>query len=119
MLTCFHCNIQQLQSFFFSQDNCPVHTARLIREWVNHNNINVLPWPAKSPDLNPIENVWGYIVKQIYKRPFRPENADELWQAIENAWEDLVDTYDMRSLIMSMTRRLESVVVTNGSATKY
>jgi hypothetical protein len=84
-----------------------------------NNNINVLPWPAKSPDLNPIENVWSYVVKKIYKMPFRPANADQLWQTIENAWEELVDTYDMRSLIMSMPRRLERVLVTNGSATKY
>lgn len=90
-----------------------------MREWINNHNINVLPWSAKSPDLNPIENVWGFLVKQIYKRDFRPANRDQLWESIENAWEELVDSYDMRTLIASMPRRLESIVASNGCAIKY
>lgn len=91
----------------------------MVRQWADHNNINILPWPAKSPDLNPIENVWGFVVKKMNQRDFRPANREQLWEAIQTAWEELENGYDMRHLIMSMPRRLESVVAANGSAIKY
>lgn len=40
-----------------AQDNAPCHVARTTRQMLNANNVRVLPWPAKSPDLNPIEHV--------------------------------------------------------------
>ncbi|KAJ8955597.1 hypothetical protein NQ318_001427 [Aromia moschata] len=58
-------------------------------------------------------------VKNIYKRDFRPTIRDQLWESIENAWEEVVDSYDMRTLIASMPRRLENIVASNGCAIKY
>lgn len=106
------------QNFTFQQDNCSIHTSRVASQWFIDNNINVLPWPSKSPDLNPIENAWGYLVKKICDRNFRPANAEELWEAIENAWDNITEDYT-RTLILSMPRRLQSVIDKNGAWTKY
>jgi hypothetical protein len=50
---------------------------------------------------------------------FRPANAEELQEAIENAWERLAEDYNMRNLILSMRRRLQFVIEANGAAIHY
>lgn len=48
---------------YLCQDNCRVHTSRVVEQWLaSRDDIVRLPWPAKSPDLNPIENLWGLMV---------------------------------------------------------
>ena len=45
------------QRKLFQQDNTRPHMARLTMDYLDHNTINVLPWPSKSLDLNPIEHL--------------------------------------------------------------
>lgn len=104
--------------FTFQHDNSPVHQARIINAFLDENNINVLPFPPKSPDLNPIENVWGLMLKIIHQHDFRPRNQEELQQKIMQAW-DHIDNQLTQNLVFSMPRRLQSVLENNGSITKY
>lgn len=106
------------QDFVFQHDNAPIHTARIVQEYLQDNGIRVLPWPSKSPDINPIENVWGEMTKAMYKHDFRPRNQEELRQKINESWDEITAEYT-RNLVSSMPRRLQSVIDNTGAMTKY
>ncbi len=56
--------------FIFQQDSVPAHTAKSTKSWLNDHGVGVLDWPANSPDLNPIENLWGNVKRKMRnKRP--------------------------------------------------
>ena len=53
--------------FLLQQDNARPHTSRQTTKWLNDNGINILKWPPSSPDLSPIENLWGIIKNKLKK----------------------------------------------------
>ena len=64
-------------------DNARPHVARICRQFRNRNNVYVLPWPAVSPDVNPIEHIWDYIGRKV--RPRRNvHNLRDLKNAFKN-----------------------------------
>ena len=59
------------------QNNAPCHTAKSVKTFLSEEDVTVIEWPAESPDMNPIENVW----KLQQKRPKEnnPRNVEKLW----------------------------------------
>ncbi len=68
--------------FIFQQDLAPAHTVKSTKSWLNDHGVGVLDCPAKSPDLNPIENL---IVKKKMRNK-RPKNADEMKVTVNETW---------------------------------
>ena len=69
--------------FILVHDKASCHTAQVVKNKIDELRIGVLDWPAYSPDLNPIKNLWSYIVRNIYADDKVYDDVDELWEAIQ------------------------------------
>ncbi|MBW0542193.1 hypothetical protein O181_081908 [Austropuccinia psidii MF-1] len=99
------------------EDNAPIHTAQASTDWQNRHNIIKLDWPAHSPNLNPIENVWKAMKSQISKL-YQPQMVEELRHAINAAWTDF-NVNLLNDLLHSMPQRMAMVIEMNGGPTSY
>lgn len=102
--------------FIFQHDNDPKHTSNHVQEWFRQNNIRVLDWPAQSPDLNPIENLWEEVERRIRTELF--PNKQALMNKISEVWRNLPLSV-LENLINSMPRRCGKVIANNGYAIGY
>ncbi len=100
--------------FIFQQELAPAHTAKGTKSWFNDQGITVLDWPANSPDLNPIENLWGIVKRKM--RDTRPNNADELKATVKETWAS-IPPQQFHKLITSMPCRTEAVIKAKGAPT--
>ncbi len=102
--------------FIFQQDLAPAHTAKGTKSWFNDHGVTVHDWPANSPDLNPIENLWGIVKRKM--RDTRSNNADDLKAAFKATWASITPEQCHR-LVASMPCRIDAVIHVKGGSTKY
>ena len=88
----------------FQSDNAAVHTSAHTKLFFFDEKIDVLEWPSRSTDLNPIENLWGYLVTEVYKEFRQFDDTEILIEAFGIAWENLDPVY-LKKLVRSMPRR--------------
>ena len=77
--------------FVLQQDNCSIHVSKLMKEWIAKVNMTTLEWPARSPDLNLIENVWEMLLQLVYDGLEITKEAQQ-WEWILGAKKQLIET---------------------------
>ena len=103
----------------FMQDGATPHTAFSTRDWLDNSNVQRFgPWPAKSPDMNPIENLWAEMERRLKERQNTPQNICDLITAVREVWAAIGQDY-VRRLVLSMRRRCVSLCDADGGHTKY
>lgn len=105
-----------LNKFIFMQDNDPKHKSRLVKEFLADNEVELLEWPAQSPDMNPIENLWRIIKVKIAEK--RPKNKNELKEEIVRAWAEIPDE-TCKKLALSFKKRAVELYRAKGNYINY
>ncbi|MBW0463510.1 hypothetical protein O181_003225 [Austropuccinia psidii MF-1] len=99
------------------EDGAPIHTAQVSEAWRQQHGIRKLRWPANSPDLNPIENIW-FKMKYSVIHFFQPRTMEELVAAIHAVWATIPIEF-LDRLVTSMPERIQSVIAKNGAPTRW
>ncbi|GFX74575.1 transposable element Tc3 transposase [Trichonephila clavipes] len=105
--------------FLFMDDNAPCHRTVAAEQLLESEDNECMDWPARSPDLNPIEHVWDFLGRRLAARTLPPVTIRELRLALQDEWaampQQLIDT-----LILSMGRRCETcLAVSRGDHIPY
>jgi hypothetical protein len=100
------------------QDGARCHTAKLTRKFLKERKVSLLQLPPRSPDLNPIENIWGILSNKVYAGGIQYGSVDQLRNAVLCAWKS-IDRATLRKLVLSMPTRLDAVLHNRGASIPY
>ncbi|GFU80257.1 transposable element Tc1 transposase [Trichonephila clavipes] len=110
--------MQGLPGAVFQQDNACPHVAKTVKSFLESQQVQLLPWPAHSPDKSPIEHVWDIVGGCLAHDLRSVVSTDELWLRIQTIWNTLPQA-DIQNLFNSMPRRVAALIAARGGHTKY
>ena len=104
--------------FIFMHDGAPCHKAKAVTEYLRVNDVQVLEWPGNSPDMNPIENIWGILKAEMSKKTITTRT--QLVEELIAVWvRDEKFSSKCEALVQSMPARIQALLKAKGSFTKY
>ncbi|GFW84560.1 transposable element Tcb2 transposase [Trichonephila clavipes] len=104
--------------FILMDDNARPHRARIVEEYLEDHGLERMEWPARSPDLNPIEHLWDYLGREVAALNPPPRSLHELKQGLLCVWSSLpIPVSD--NLINSMGNRCRQCIQVRGGHIPY
>lgn len=105
--------------FWYQQDNAAIHTSYETRTFFLDQGVNVLDWPARLPDLNPMKNLWAILSRRVSDEGKKQYDSDaESREAIKRAWAN-IESDTLRRLVSSMPSRCIDTVERHGDKIEY
>ncbi|GFV94304.1 transposable element Tcb1 transposase [Trichonephila clavipes] len=104
--------------FVFMDDNATCHRTLAVQDCLDSEGIQRLVWPVRSPDLNPIENVWDALGRHVAGRNYPPTNKNTLIRALTEEWDKLPRQL-LDNVVQSMVRRVECCITLHGGHIPY
>ena len=101
----------------FQQDNDPKHCSNHIGKFFTEQGVVWWRTPPESPDLNPIENVWGSM-KQYLRTIYKPRNLETLKEGIQQFWNTLTPEV-CRRYINHLNKVVPKVIEVRGEPSGY
>ena len=99
----------------FQHDNDPKHTSKTTTALLKRLAVKVIDWPSMSPDLNPIEHLWG-ILKRKVEVP-KVSNIHQFRDVVMEEWKSIpVATFE--TLANPMPRRVKTLLNNDGGHRK-
>ena len=109
------CSLTQM---VFQHDNSPIHAAKITKQWFDEHHIECMDWPSRSPDLNPIENLWAVLARNVYAEGRQFTDRYSLIECIKQCWQYMAEDL-LHTLINNMKQRRIKVLTNKGNFLKY
>jgi len=105
-------------NYVFLQDGASIHRSESTKNWFNEEEIDVVPWPSYSPDMNPTEHVHSLLTNMVYANGRQFYDLETLRREVFKAWEE-IDQEELDNLVNSMPRRVHELWEAKGTTTHY
>jgi transposase len=100
------------------EDGAPVHRSNAPKEWRQQHGLNKMVWPAQSPDMNPIENLWMQMKDRVTKQHKTSMSLETFTESIIQSWE-AITVEQIDKLVMTMPTRVRTLMKNNGKSTRW
>ena len=111
---------QRIAGIIFQHDGCPAHYGLQVRDWLNLKfpggwigRGGPIPWPARSPDLTPLDfYLWGFMKSYVYQVDIR--TREQLIERIMEAGDVVRQNLQQFNMVRAIRKRLQKCVEQNG-----
>ncbi|GFS75946.1 transposable element Tc1 transposase [Trichonephila clavipes] len=110
--------VRFLRNPTFKQYNAGPHVEDIVRSFLDTENVRLLPCPARSPHVSPVENVWSMVAEILTYHHTPVPTADELWYRVETAWSSVL-VHAIQYRFDSMPRHISAVITARGGCFWY